>query len=234
MSSAFAEAGALERGTNADQAPPVVAEAIVPEVDGNGNGRNSDEPGSTTIPSSTDEDDLEPERDTGQVGLARLKSYDSRFNFYPAFPTGRSLVVESLAWEIHRVMMKMKAQRKKIKAKHHVEPCRLSRGKRDRKKWDKMMTKLQRKTTEYDLAFVNAKTVNEYECPREEALKTLQDWLNKQDSALRHLYNGQDVDGFLLTMCVLVSVLAQVTEKDEGRRWLLVFAYLATISALLS
>lgn len=60
MSSAFAEAGALERGTNADQAPPVVAEAIVPEVDGVGNGRNSDEPGSTTIPSSTDEDDLEP------------------------------------------------------------------------------------------------------------------------------------------------------------------------------
>lgn len=92
---------------------------------------------------------MDPEHDTGQIGLARLKSYDSRFNFYPAFPTGRSLVVESLAWEIHRVMMKLKAQRKKIKAKHHVEPCRLSRGKRDRKKWDKMMTKLQRKTTEY-------------------------------------------------------------------------------------
>lgn len=35
-------------------------------------------------------------------------------------------------------------------------------------------------------------------------------------------------------MCFLVSVLAQVTEKDEGRQWLLVFAYLATISALLS
>lgn len=60
MSSAFAEADALERGTTADQAPPIVVEAMVPEVDESGNGRNSDEPGSTTIPSSTDADDLDP------------------------------------------------------------------------------------------------------------------------------------------------------------------------------
>lgn len=38
----------------------------------------------------------------------------------------------------------------------------------------------------------------------------------------------------VLTMCVLVSLLARVMEKDEGRQWLLVFAYLATMSALLS
>lgn len=38
----------------------------------------------------------------------------------------------------------------------------------------------------------------------------------------------------VLTMCFLVRLLAQVTEKDEGRQWMLVFAYLATIGALLS
>ena len=38
----------------------------------------------------------------------------------------------------------------------------------------------------------------------------------------------------VLVMCSLISVLAQETEKDEGRRLLLVFAYLATIGALLS
>lgn len=38
----------------------------------------------------------------------------------------------------------------------------------------------------------------------------------------------------ILAMCFVVSLVAQVTEKDEGRQWLLVFAYLATISALLS
>ncbi|KAG6356771.1 hypothetical protein INS49_014645 [Diaporthe citri] len=196
MSSAFAEAGALERGTNTSQAPPIVVEAMAPEVDEIGNGSNSHEPGSTTIPSSTDEDDLDPERDTGQIGLARLKSFDSRFNFYPAFPTGSSLVVDSLAWDIHRIMMDMEAQRKKIKAKHHVEPCGLRRGRQDRKKWNKMTMKLRRKMKEYNLAFVNAKTVNEYERPREEALKNLQEWLNKQDNALRHLYNDQDADAF--------------------------------------
>lgn len=38
----------------------------------------------------------------------------------------------------------------------------------------------------------------------------------------------------VLGMCSLVSLLAQMTEKDEGRQWLLVFAYLAIIGALLS
>lgn len=60
MSIAFAEAGALERGTNASQAPPVVAEAMVPEVDESGNGRNSVELGSATASSSAGEDDLDP------------------------------------------------------------------------------------------------------------------------------------------------------------------------------
>lgn len=157
------------------------------------------------------------EHDTGQIGLARLKSFDSRFNFYPAFPTGRSLVLDSLAGQIYRIMVGMEAQRKKIKAKHHVEPCSLSRGKREYKRWERITTKLMRKIQEYgrtppamlrlaradarlnptaDAASVNAKTVNEYECPREEALKKLQDWLNKQNNAQRHLYNGQDVDAF--------------------------------------
>lgn len=162
--------------------------------------------------------------------------------------------------------------------------------------------------------------VNEYECPREEALKTLQDWLNKQNNAHSQMYNDQDVDAFrmlepkrgpiekfvhetlpattatafflrpfrarssktedfeyhgyservlkriggvvsllcisallvipmgllvyfdtntvrlsvVLVMCSLISLLAQETEKDEGRRLLLVFAYLATIGTLLS
>lgn len=38
----------------------------------------------------------------------------------------------------------------------------------------------------------------------------------------------------VLGMCSMVSFLAQMTEKDEGRQWLLVFAYLANIGALLS
>lgn len=38
--------------------------------------------------------------------------------------------------------------------------------------------------------------VNEYERPRDEALKTLQDWLNRRHNAQSHLYNGQDVDEF--------------------------------------
>lgn len=46
-------------------------------------------------------------------------------------------------------MMKMEAQRKKIKAKHHVEPCGLKRGRRDRKKWEKMEMKLRHKMKEY-------------------------------------------------------------------------------------
>lgn len=62
MSSAFAEADVVERGarTNASQVPPIVSEAMVPEAGESGNGRNSDEQGSTTIPSSTDEDNLDP------------------------------------------------------------------------------------------------------------------------------------------------------------------------------
>lgn len=83
------------------------------------------------------------------MGLARLKSFDSRFNFYPAFPEGRSLVLDSLAGQIFRIMKKMEAQRKRIKAKHHVEPCNLRWGKRDHKRWEKVTTKLRKKIQEY-------------------------------------------------------------------------------------
>ena len=38
----------------------------------------------------------------------------------------------------------------------------------------------------------------------------------------------------VLAMSSLISLLAQGTEKDEGRQLLLVFAYLATIGTLLS
>lgn len=58
-------------------------------------------------------------------------------------------MLDSLAWQIYRIMMKMEAQRKKIKAKHHVEPCGLRIGCRDQKRWEKMNTKLSRKMTEY-------------------------------------------------------------------------------------
>lgn len=50
--------------------------------------------------------------------------------------------------------------------------------------------------SDVDAASVNAKMVNEFECPREEAVKALQDWLNKQNHAHRHMYNGQDADAF--------------------------------------
>lgn len=83
------------------------------------------------------------------MGLARLKSFDPRFNFYPAFPTGRSLVLDSIAAQIFRILMRMEAQRKKIKAKHHVEPCGLRRRKREHKKWERMTTKLRKKMQEY-------------------------------------------------------------------------------------
>lgn len=89
------------------------------------------------------------EHDTGQMGLARVKSYDSRFNFYPAFPTARSLVLNSLGGQVNRIMMRMEAHRKKIKTKHHVEPCDLRRGERDRRRWEKMEKKLKRKMKEY-------------------------------------------------------------------------------------
>lgn len=46
--------------------------------------------------------------------------------------------------------------------------------------------------------------------------------------------NGTVKYSIVLTMCFVVSLLAQMTEKDEGRQWSLVFAYLPTISALLS
>lgn len=46
--------------------------------------------------------------------------------------------------------------------------------------------------------------------------------------------NGTVKYSIVLTMCFVVSLLAQMTEKDEGRQWLLVFAYLPIISALLS
>lgn len=49
-----------------------------------------------------------------------------------------------------------------------------------------------------DLALVHAKMVNAYECPQEAALKNLQDWLNMQHSARRHLYDGQKAGAFRL------------------------------------
>lgn len=149
MSIAFDGADILERGTNANQVPQGVAEAMTPEVGQASNGRESDDQGSATIPFSTYGDELDPEHDTGQMGLARLKSFDPRFNFYPAFPTGRSLVLDSIAAQIFRILMRMEAQRKKIKAKHHVEPCGLRRRKREHKKWERMTTKLRKKMQEY-------------------------------------------------------------------------------------
>lgn len=38
--------------------------------------------------------------------------------------------------------------------------------------------------------------MNEYERPRDEALKTLHGWLKKRHNAQSHLYNSQDVDEF--------------------------------------
>lgn len=149
------------------------------------------------------------------MGLARLKDFDNRFNFYPAFPEGRSMALDWFAGQIIRIMGKVEAQRKKIKAKHHVEPCALRWGDRDRQRWEKLMAKLWKKIGEYgratvttsrlvrltlgpnaDAASVNAKTINEFEYPREGAVKALQEWLNKQNNGHRHMYSGRDADAF--------------------------------------
>ncbi|KAL1868301.1 hypothetical protein Daus18300_006025 [Diaporthe australafricana] len=189
MSSGFVETIELERGTNGSQAPPAL-----PEVGQSESGSCSGGQGSDKITPVTDEDDLDPGHGTGQIGLARLKSYDNRFNFYPILSTSTSLLIESLGGQVHRIEGMMEAQRKKIKAKHHVEPCGLKWGEPDHKRWEKLTTRLRRKKKEYHAAWINAKTIDEYECPREETLEILRDWLNEQHNPLRHMYNGKGID----------------------------------------
>lgn len=60
MSSAFADADVLERGTNTNQVPPIVAEAASPEVGQIGNGRASVDQSSTMTTSSDPEHELNP------------------------------------------------------------------------------------------------------------------------------------------------------------------------------
>ncbi|KAJ0117742.1 uncharacterized protein J7T55_001942 [Diaporthe amygdali] len=321
MSSGFVEESELERGIKTSQVPPVVAEAVIPEHGQTSIGRESEDKSATISTSAVDEDDIDAVHDTGQIGLARLKSFDSRFDFYPAFSTGRSLVLDSLAGQIFRIMKKMDAYRKKIKAEHHVEPCDLGWGERRHKRWEKLTVKLWKKIKEYDAASINAKTVNEYERPGKDAIEKLKFWLDKKLNAQRHMYNDQDVDDFrmlgpkrgpikklvhetlptsrlarfllrpfrarsskaehfesveygektlnwigtvafllcacvlfviplaltvyfeenitvkvslILVMCLLVTILALATEQDEGRRLLLLFAYVAIVCTLLS
>lgn len=62
MSSAFAEANVLEMGTNANQVPPVVAEAAIPDGGQSDKSGDSDGQGSRTIASPVveEEEDLDP------------------------------------------------------------------------------------------------------------------------------------------------------------------------------
>ncbi|KAK2598795.1 hypothetical protein N8I77_012182 [Diaporthe amygdali] len=196
MSGASIDLDELERGT---QAPSVVHEAVTRQTGQNdSSGSNLEGSASTTASREAVEDDIAPEHDVGQVGLARLKSKDPQFNFYPLFENERAMVLDSSVLEIHNLSRKMHRLRKSIKAKHGVEPRGLGRRQRGRKRWEMMSKKMRDKLKEFDAGFVTWKAIDECARPHPGALEMLHHWIEKQPDQQWGMYNVQDVDLFRL------------------------------------
>lgn len=93
------------------------------------------------------------EEDDGPRAIAGLKSYDSRFNFYPSFPKERSLVLDFRAAQIHHLSAAVEIQREQIKSQHKVtDPYDLSRGNKHRKKFVKRMSLLAEQIEKYSMS----------------------------------------------------------------------------------
>lgn len=85
--------------------------------------------------------------------MARLKSCDPRFNFYPTFAVERSLALDFRAEKIQFLRIDIQVHREGIKTLYNVtDPCYLPQNNKHRKKFEKLTSNLAEHVEKYSMS----------------------------------------------------------------------------------